>query len=121
MAKRRRTRTLTKLRQGFRIPTNKKIASILRANSKTFVIRMFLSALSLLSKPNKIKILVKLEKGAVKKRSRKTRRKSKGRRKAKGRRRKSKTRRKSKGRRKGRTAKQRAATKKLVAFNKRRR
>ena len=126
MAKRRRTRTLTKLRQGFRIPTNKKIASILRANSKTLVIRMFLSALSLLSKPNKIKILVKLEKGAVKKRGRKTRRKSKGRRRARGRKRsrgrkrKSKTKRKSKGRRKGRTAKQRAATRKLVAFNKRR-
>ena len=133
MARRRRTRTLTKLRQGFKIPTHSKIRTSLRNKSKGFIISLFLTAFGMLPKGKKIKLLIKIERGLgrIKRRSktkrrtrkrttrRKTRRRSRTRRRRTGRR--GRTRRKSKGRRKGRTAKQRAATRKLVAFNKRRR
>ena len=113
----------SELRKGFAIPTKKKVFSALRGRSKTFIMELFWSAFIKLPKSAKITLLMRIDRIKSK---RKTRRKSKGRRKSKARKRRksrgrSSRRRKSKTRRKkGRTAKQRAATRKLVAFNRRR-
>lgn len=106
-------------RKGFTMPTMKKIKSVLRKRSKTFLVSLIMSMFSKLSKTQKISMLMRIDRKSIG-RKRKAKRKSstRGRRKAPKRR---TSRRKSKGRRKGRTARQRAATRKLVAFNKKRR
>ena len=132
MARRRRTRQIlsaaSKLRQGFTIPTHAKIKAALRKRSKGFIISLFLTAFGMLPKGKKIKVLIRIERGLGRIRGkRRTKRKTKRRttrRKTRRRgrtRRRERTRRRKSGRKKGRTAKQRAATRKLVAFNKRRR
>jgi len=91
-------------RKGFTMPSHKKISSVLRTKSKAFIIGIVLTAFALLTKTNKIKLLIKIERGvthkirkAVKKRrtkskKRKTKRKSK---------RKTKKKSKSKSKKKG--------------------
>ena len=106
----------SELRKGFTMPTIKKIKSVLRTRSKTFLVNLIVSMMSGMTKSAKIKILVKIEKGKIVKRAIK-RRKGKT---AKRRTTKRKTT-KSKGRKKARTPAQKAATRKLVAFNKKRR
>ena len=110
------------MRKGFTMPTVKKIKSVLRSRSKTFLINCIMSMFSKLSKPAKIQFLMKIDKRQVKRKARKVKRKST----RKGMKRKTARRaytpkKKSKGRKKPRTAKQKAATRKLVALNKRRR
>ena len=132
MAKRRKVlRSLgltakSETRRGFTMPTIQKIKTALRTRSKSFIINLFISAFSLLSKTQKIRMLIRIERRG----SRKTRRKSTGRRKTRRkarsrkvtrRKRTRKQARRKAGGKKRRTAKQRAATRKLVAFNKRRR
>ena len=77
-------------RKGFTMPTLKRIKSVLRTRSKTFIINLFMMAFSKLTKTQKISMLMKIETGkfrtAVKKAKRKTKRKVKA-----------KTKRKSKG------------------------
>ena len=98
MARRRRTRQIlsaaSELRKGFTLPNHAKIKTALRNKSKEFIIRLFLSAYSMLPKSKKLKLLVKIERGITK---RVRRRRSKSRRRAKTRRRK--TRRKARRRR----------------------
>ena len=113
----------SELRKGFSMPTHTKIVTALRNKSKAFVIKLFLSAFSLLSKTQKIGMLIKIERGLGKRIKRRIKRRSRTRRR-RTRTRRTRTRRRTKTRRKSRktrTAKQRAATRKLVAFNKRRR
>ena len=73
-------------RKGFTMPTLKRIKSVLRTRSKTFIINLFMMAFSKLSKTQKISMLMKIESGkfrsVVKKAKRKT--KSKTKRKSKG-------------------------------------
>jgi len=69
-------------RKGFTMPTLKRIKSVLRTRSKTFIINLFMMAFSKLSKTQKISMLMKIESGkfrsVVKKAKRKTKSKSKG-------------------------------------------
>lgn len=96
----------SELRKGYTMPTIKKIKSVLRTRSKTFLINLIMSMFSKMSKSAKIKFLIKIDKRQVKRKAkrrkkakstrkgqvRKTARKaytpkkkSKGRKKAKGR------------------------------------
>lgn len=127
MAKTRLVSARSELRKGFAMPSKQKIFSALRKRSKTFIMNLFWFAFGKLSRTDKIKSLMRIE-GLRRAGRRKTRRKTRTRRRKsrtrrKAGRRKSKTRRRTKTRRSGkrRTAKQRAATRKLVAFNRRRR
>ena len=97
-------------RKGFTMPTMKKIKSVLMSRSKTFLVNLVLGMMVGMSKSAKIKVLVKIEKGTI---ARKVKRKSKAV--------KRKAVKSSNGRKKPRTAKQKSATRKLVALNKKRR
>ena len=95
----------SELRKGFTMPTIKKIKSVLRSRSKTFLVNLIISMMAGMSKTAKIKILIKIEKGKVIKRAIKRRRKAKSTRKGQVRKTarraykpKRKTTRKSKGR-----------------------
>ena len=126
MAKSRLVSARSELRKGFAVPSKSRILSALRKRSKAFVMRMFWFLFTKATKTDKIKVLMRIEglrgtkrKGKRRSKGRKRRRSAKGRRRSRGRRKaRRSSRRKS---RKGRTAKQRAATRKLIAFNKRRR
>ena len=109
----------SELRKGYTMPTIKKIKSVLRTRSKTFLINCIMSMFSTMSKPAKIKFLIKIDKRQVKRKARKVKRKST----RKGQVRKTARRAYTpkKERKKPRTAKQKAATRKLVALNKKRR
>ena len=93
------------------------------SKSKTFLVNLIISMMAGMSKTAKIKILVKIEKGKVVKRAIKRRRKAKSTRKGMVRKtaRRAYKRKVIQGRKKPRTAKQKAATRKLVALNKKRR
>jgi len=109
-------------RSGYTIPTIKKIKSVLRTRSKTFLIACIMSLFSKLPKTQKIRFLMKIDRRGSIPKIRKTRRKAKKRTKAKSR--KAPKRRTSKSK-KPRTAKQKRADKangrRLKALNKKRR
>ena len=88
----------SELRKGFTMPTIKKIKSVLRTKSKTFLINLIISMMSGMSKTAKIKVLIKIDR-------RKVAKKAKRRKKAKGKTAKRKTAKrkttKSKGRKRG--------------------
>ena len=64
-------------RKGFTMPTLKRIKSVLRTRSKTFIINLFMMAFSKLSKTQKISMLMKIESGKISKAVRKAKRKTK--------------------------------------------
>ena len=66
----------SEMRKGFTMPTVKKIRSVLMSKSKTFLVNLIITMMTGMSKTAKIKILIKIEKGKIVKRSIK-RRKSK--------------------------------------------
>ena len=88
----------SELRKGFTMPTVKKIKSVLRTRSKTFLINLIISMMAEMSKTAKIKVLIKIDrrkvartkkrkstkKGGVRKTARKAYKKSKNGRKGKG-------------------------------------
>ena len=94
-----KTRTKSKLnltarsetRKGFTMPAIKKIKAVLRNRSKSFIIALFISAFSKLTKTDKIRMLLKIERKSPSRRTRK----SKSRRKTKRRSTRRKTKRKS--------------------------
>ena len=109
----------SEMRKGFTMPTVKKIKSVLMSRSKTFLVNLILAMMVGMSKTAKIKVLIKIEKGPIAKRVAKRKAKKKtAKRKTGSTFKKPKS---SNGRKKPRTAKQKAATRKLVALNKRRR
>ena len=111
----------SEVRKGFTMPTMKKIKSVLMSRSKTFLVNLVLGMMVGMSKSAKIKVLIKIEKGTI---ARKVKRKSKAVKRKSTTKRKGSTFKKPKssnGRKKPRTAKQKAAARKLVAFNKKRR
>ena len=110
------------LRKGFAVPTKQRIFAALRKiKSKVFILELLWFAFSKLNRTDKIKILMKIDRRVSIKSTGKTKRKAKRKtRKSKTKKRKA-SKRKASGRKKPRTAKQRAATRKLIAFNKRRR
>ena len=67
----------SEMKKGFTMPTIKKIKSVLRSRSKTFLVNLIISMMAGMSKTAKIKILIKIEKGKVIKRAIKKRRKAK--------------------------------------------
>ena len=111
----------SEMRKGFTMPTIKKIKSVLMKRSKTFLVNLIITMMAKKSKSEKIKILIKIEKGKIVRKV-KRRRKAKSTKKGMVRKtaRKAFKPKKGKGRKKARTAKQKAATRKLVAFNKKR-
>ena len=110
----------SELRKGYTMPTIKKIKSVLRTRSKTFLINCIMSMFSTMSKSAKIKFLIKIDKRQVKRKARKVKRSTR-----KGQVRKTARRaykkKATKGRKKARSPAQKAATRKLVALNKKRR
>ena len=66
----------SEMRKGYTMPTIKKIKSVLRTRSKTFLINCIMSMFSTMSKSNKIKFLIKIDKRQVKRKARKVKRKS---------------------------------------------
>ena len=111
----------SEMKKGFTMPTVKKIKSVLMKKSKTFLVNLIITMMAKKSKSEKIKILIKIEKGKIVRKV-KRRRKAKSTKKGMVRKtaRKAFKPKKGKGRKKARTAKQKAATRKLVAFNKKR-
>ena len=55
----------SEIRKGYTMPTLKKIKTVLRSRSKTFLINLVMSMFSALTKSAKIKVLVKIEQGAI--------------------------------------------------------
>ena len=55
----------SELRKGYTMPTLKKIKTVLRSRSKTFLVNLVMSMFSTMTKSAKIKVLVKIEKGTV--------------------------------------------------------
>ena len=113
----------SEMRKGFTMPTIKKIRSVLMSRSKTFLVNLIITMMAKKSKSEKIKLLIKIEKGKIVRKV-KRRRKAKSTRKGmvrKTARRAYKKTTKTKGRKKARTPAQKAATRKLVALNKKRR
>ena len=55
----------SEMRKGFTMPTIKKIKSVLRTRSKTFLINLIISMMVGMSKSAKIKVLIKIEKGKI--------------------------------------------------------
>ena len=83
MASRKKSRTKQKLfsasseiRKGYTIPTQKKIKSVLRTRSKTFLINLIMGMFSKLSKTAKISFLIKIDRRQVKRKARKVKRRS---------------------------------------------
>ena len=66
----------SELRKGYTMPTIKKIKSVLRTRSKTFLINCIMSMFSKMSKTAKIKFLIKIDKRQVKRKARKVKRRS---------------------------------------------
>ena len=66
----------SEMRKGFTMPTVKKIKSVLRTRSKTFLINLIMSMMIGMSKTAKIKVLIKIDRRKVTKgKKRKTTRK----------------------------------------------
>ena len=108
----------SEMKKGFTMPTIKKIKSVLRSRSKTFLVNLIVSMMAGMTKTAKIKVLIKIEKGKVIKRAIKKRRKAKSTRKGQVRktaRRAYKKTTKSKGRKKGKLKKGSAAAKRKMA------
>ena len=59
----------SELRKGYTMPTIKKIKSVLRSKSKTFLVNLIVTMMTGMSKTAKIKILIKIEKGKIVKRA----------------------------------------------------
>jgi len=83
LASRKKSRTKQKLfsasseiRKGYTIPTQKKIKSVLRTRSKTFLINLIMGMFSKLSKTAKISFLIKIDKRQVKRKARKVKRRT---------------------------------------------
>jgi hypothetical protein len=55
----------SEIRKGYTMPTLKKIKTVLRSRSKTFLVNLVMSMFSTLTKSAKIKVLVKIEQGAI--------------------------------------------------------
>ena len=55
----------SEIRKGYTMPTLKKIKTVLRYRSKTFLVNLVMSMFSTLTKSAKIKVLVKIEQGAI--------------------------------------------------------
>jgi len=91
----------SELRKGYTMPTIKKIKSVLRSKSKTFLVNLIVTMMTGMSKTAKIKILIKIEKGKVIKKAIKRRRKAKSTRKGMVRKTARKAYKKSKNGRKG--------------------
>ena len=66
----------SEMKKGFTMPTHKKIKSVLRTRSKTFLINCIMSMFSKLSKTAKISFLIKIDRRSVKRKARKVKRKS---------------------------------------------
>ena len=100
----------SELRKGYTMPTIKKIRSVLMSRSKTFLVNLIITMMAKKSKTEKIKILIKIEKGKIV-------RKVKRRKKAKGKTVKRKTAKKKakNGRKKGKLKKGSAAAKRKMA------
>ena len=61
----------SEIRKGYTMPTLKKIKTVLRSRSKTFLVNLVMSMFSTLTKSAKIKVLVKIEQGAITRKVRK--------------------------------------------------
>jgi hypothetical protein len=59
----------SEIRKGFTMPTVKKIKSVLMSRSKTFLVNLILGMMVGMSKTAKIKVLIKIEKGTIAKRT----------------------------------------------------
>ena len=104
----------SELRKGYTMPTIKKIKSVLRSKSKTFLVNLIVTMMTGMSKTAKIKILIKIEKGKIVKKAIKRRRKAKSTRKGQVRKTARKAYKKSKnGRKKARSPAQKRNDKKL--------
>ena len=68
----------SEMRKGFTMPTIKKIKSVLRTKSKTFLINLIITMMAGMSKSAKIKVLIKIDRRKVVKRAIKRRKKAKG-------------------------------------------
>ena len=66
----------SEMKKGYTIPTQKKIKSVLRSRSKTFLINLIMGMFSKLSKTAKISFLIKIDKRQVKRKARKVKRRS---------------------------------------------
>jgi len=55
----------SELRKGYTMPTIKKIRSVLMSRSKTFLVNLIITMMSKKSKTEKIRILIKIEKGKI--------------------------------------------------------
>ena len=55
----------SEMRKGFTMPTIKKIKSVLMKRSKTFLVNLIITMMAKKSKTEKIKILIKIEKGKI--------------------------------------------------------
>ena len=55
----------SEMRKGFTMPTIKKIKSVLMKKSKTFLVNLIITMMAKKSKTEKIKILIKIEKGKI--------------------------------------------------------
>ena len=55
----------SEIKKGYTMPTLKKIKTVLRSRSKTFLVNLVMSMFSTLTKSAKIKVLVKIEQGAI--------------------------------------------------------
>ena len=107
MAKTRLVSARSELKKGYTMPTKKRIKTFLMRKSKGFLADLVLMLLPKVSKTTRIKVFMKIDRASnvVRKAKRKAKRKVKL---------------KVKTVKKRRTAKQKAATRKLVALNKKR-
>ena len=64
------------MKKGYTIPTQKKIKSVLRSRSKTFLINLIMGMFSKLTKTAKISFLIKIDRRQVKRKARKVKRRS---------------------------------------------
>ena len=103
----------SELRKGYTMPTIKKIKSVLRTRSKTFLIDCIMSMFSTMSKSAKIKFLIKIDKRQVKRKARKVKRSTRAGMKRKTARRAYTPKKKSKGRKKARSPAQKRNDKRL--------
>ena len=55
----------SELRKGYTMPTIKKIRSVLMSRSKTFLVNLIITMMAKKSKTEKIRILIKIEKGKI--------------------------------------------------------
>ena len=55
----------SEMRKGFTMPTIKKIKSVLMKKSKTFLVNLIITMMAKKSKSEKIKLLIKIEKGKI--------------------------------------------------------